>query len=70
MRHVVGDELDVPPAPPVMDRRRTPDRRTIWRGGRRDSDWINRPPSALEKLESRKRAALWKRAVFSVLHLW
>jgi hypothetical protein len=31
----------------VVDRRRTPNRRASWRGGRRDSDWINRPPNAL-----------------------
>jgi len=36
--------------PPVVtfDRRRAPDRRVGWRGGRRDSDWLNRPPGMLE----------------------
>jgi hypothetical protein len=71
MRHIIADVSDVPPAPVVLDRRRTPDRRAVWRGGRRDSDWINRPPDALTKLESRQsKAAAFTRAVFSVMHLW
>jgi hypothetical protein len=71
MKHIISDIADVPPVPPVFDRRRNPDRRTEWRGGRRDSDWVNRPPDALAKLESRQsRAAAFKRAVFSVMHLW
>ena len=35
--------------PAALDRRRIPDRRAQWRGGRRDSDWTGRPrlgPSA------------------------
>jgi hypothetical protein len=35
----------------LFDRRRAPDRRRAWRGGRRDSDWLNRPPGALARLE-------------------
>ena len=71
MRHIVAEDADVPPAPVVFDRRRTPDRRTVWRGGRRASDWINRPPGAWEKFETRQqRQSLWRRAVFTVLHLW
>jgi hypothetical protein len=71
MKHLIADANDVPPAPIVMDRRRTPDRRAVWRGGRRDSDWVNRPPDALTKLEaSQSKAAAFKRAVFSVMHLW
>lgn len=30
----------------VADRRRIPDRRAVWRGGRRDSDWEHRPVDA------------------------
>lgn len=30
----------------VVDRRRIPDRRATWRGGRRDSDWEHRPADA------------------------
>jgi len=29
----------------AADLRRTADRRTSWRGGRRDADWLNRPIS-------------------------
>jgi hypothetical protein len=39
---------DVPPL--FADRRRQPDRRTTWRGGRRDSDWLQRPPGALTSM--------------------
>lgn len=37
------------------DRRKTPDRRGSWRGGRRDSDWITRPPGALRRFDSLQR---------------
>jgi hypothetical protein len=71
MKHIISDIADVPPVPPVLDRRRNPDRRAEWRGGRRDSDWVNRPPDALAKLEARQsKANAFKRAVFSVMHLW
>jgi hypothetical protein len=55
----------------VVDRRRTPDRRTVWRGGRRDSDWISRPPGAWARITAppdppRRR---WQ-AVLSTLNLW
>jgi hypothetical protein len=71
MRHFITEASDVPPNPPLVDRRFTPDRRAVWRGGRRDSDWINRPPGALSKLTAAdSRAAAFRRAVFTVLHLW
>jgi len=71
MRHLIADVSDVPPVPPLMDRRRVPDRRAVWRGGRRDSDWINRPPDAWSRLEAaQSKASAFKRAVFSVMHLW
>jgi hypothetical protein len=43
--------------PPVVlyDRRKSPDRRRTWRGGRRDSDWIHRPPGALRRFELLQR---------------
>lgn len=69
MRHVIADVTDVPPPQPLLDRRKTPDRRTVWRGGRRDSDWINRPPDALAKLAVRQKASALRK-IFAVLHLW
>ena len=69
MRHIVHHSDDVPPAP-VYDRRRTPERRRVWRGGRRDSDWVNRPPNGLERLERRQAAQTGWRRVLSTLHLW
>jgi hypothetical protein len=40
----------------VVDRRRTPDRRAFWRGGRRDTDWLNRPLSALAPLPAKVKS--------------
>ena len=37
----------------AIDRRRTPDRRDRWRGGRRDTDWTNRPTGALARTRAR-----------------
>jgi hypothetical protein len=34
----------------ARDRRRIPDRRARWRGGRRDSDWTNRRPVGFSTL--------------------
>jgi hypothetical protein len=71
MRHFISDAGDVPPPPPMLDRRRTPDRRTVWRGGRRDSDWHDRPLGALDRLEdgTRRRNSLLHKAL-SVISLW
>jgi len=69
MRHVIADVTDVPPPQPLLDRRKTPDRRKEWRGGRRDTDWINRPPDALAKLAARQSKSTLRK-IFSVLHLW
>jgi hypothetical protein len=41
----------------VAERRDTSDRRTEWRGGRRDADWLYRPPDALKRLEVLQRRA-------------
>ena len=69
MRHIIHDSSDVPP-PPVYDRRRTPERRRIWRGGRRDSDWVKRPVDSFERLERRQAAQTGWRRVLTTLHLW
>jgi hypothetical protein len=69
MKHIVGDMTDVPPPVPVYDRRRTPDRRKVWRGGRRDSDWLNRPIGGLNRLEREAKVSTWRR-VLSTLHIW
>ena len=70
MKHIIADVSDVPPLPPAMERRCTPDRRVQWRGGRRDSDWTNRPPDALARLEAAQKVTGWKRALLGMLHLW
>jgi len=71
MRHIIADVSDIPPAHPLVDRRTTPDRRTVWRGGRRDSDWVSRPPNGLASLEvSPPKANALRKALLSVLHLW
>ena len=49
-------ESDVEPPPVVFfERRRHPDRRLSWRGGRRDGDWLNRPPGALHQFQRLQR---------------
>ena len=52
------------PVPDVkIDLRKTADRRAFWRGGRRNSDWFNRPIGAWRHLE--KRMSPWRRWVAS-----
>ena len=58
IRHLDSQEL---PAVVTVERRCTPERRTMWRGGRRDADWLNRPPGALPRLHFKPRA---KRVIF------
>ena len=72
MRHIITNVSDVPVVPPIVDRRRGgPDRRTEWRGGRRDSDWVNRPPDSLAKLEAAQRhPSALRRVMSSLLHMW
>lgn len=71
MRHIIVDVPDVPPAPPLVERRKTPDRRKVWRGGRRDSDWVNRPPDSLARLEARQsKSGTIRHVVSTLLHLW
>jgi hypothetical protein len=56
MEHVQtpGDVPDVV----FVERRHTPDRRSVWRGGRRNTDWMNRPIGAWRQLEH--RVAGWR----------
>ena len=70
MRHLTVDVSDIPPVPPLVDRRRNPDRRAVWRGGRRDSDWVNRPPRAWEHLDANRRKPSLLRWAVSALHIW
>lgn len=70
MGHIILETHDIPVAPPLVDRRQQPDRRATWRGGRRDSDWISRPPGALARFAEREpRPSRWLRAL-STLHIW
>ena len=52
-------DLGTPPFV-LFERRSRPDRRSQWRGGRRDSDWLNRPLGALSRLERAQRGQLWR----------
>lgn len=47
--------------PPVVEieRRRRRDRRSIWRGGRRNTDWFNRPIGAWRNLERLAAVREW-----------
>jgi len=60
---------DVPPLL-LVERRQTPDRRETWRGGRRDSDWISRPPGALTEWQLRTPTPARWRSLLTMLHLW
>jgi hypothetical protein len=84
VKHITLQTDDVPVAPFIMDRRRTPDRRATWRGGRRDTDWQHRPPGTWDRVatqawDSEARTARlgtppgplarWRLAL-ATLHLW
>jgi hypothetical protein len=69
VKHIRLQADDIPAAPFLMDRRRTPDRRAIWRGGRRDSDWRERPLGAWSRAHDGQPEPAWKRMLAS-LHLW
>jgi hypothetical protein len=51
MRQVI-DTTDLPAAV-LVERRHMPNRRSIWRGGRRNADWMSRPIGAWRHLEQR-----------------
>lgn len=70
MKHIVRELGDVPPLAPVLERRQVPDRRKVWRGGRRDSDWKSRPLGALDRLDAAKIKVRLLRRALSALHLW
>ena len=53
-----GSQSALEPPTFMYDRRKSPDRRDSWRGGRRDSDWISRPPGALRRFEKLQRRAV------------
>jgi hypothetical protein len=59
--HLIADCSDIPTVP-CTERRRTPDRRTHWRGGRRNSDWLQRPAGALDALSARQ-SRRWRQIV-------
>lgn len=56
--------------PHLADRRKNPDRRQVWRGGRRDSDWLNRPPDARFPRPDAAPIGMRWQALMSILHLW
>lgn len=56
-------DFDLPPVVRV-DRRRAPDRRVGWRGGRRDADWLNRPSNSLARMA--RVAKTWRRRSLAV----
>ena len=69
MKHISLHVQDIPAAPYLMDRRRSPDRRVEWRGGRRDGDWHTRPPGAWARVHGAHASSGLKRVLAS-LHLW
>jgi hypothetical protein len=70
VRHIILQSDDVPVLPVVMDRRRQPDRRAAWRGGRRDSDWHRRPPGVWPRVAlERPPSPGWRRLLAS-FQLW
>jgi hypothetical protein len=48
----------------LVERRRRPSRRALWRGGRRNDDWTNRPLNAWRQLE--QQASAWRQWVARV----
>ena len=50
---LASEMVGEPPNVVTMERRRTPERRIGWRGGRRDSDWKNRPHGGLERVSAK-----------------
>jgi hypothetical protein len=45
---------------PVGDRRGSANRRENWRGGRRDSDWLCRPPDVLTPMSQAPSVGWWQ----------
>jgi hypothetical protein len=53
MRPRDTSEPDDAPVIVFFDQRHRPSRRAVWRGGRRNTDWFNRPIGAWRNLEQR-----------------
>ena len=55
------EDLEPQDLPPIViiERRHSPDRRTFWRGGRRNTDWTNRPLGAWAQLERQSSWQYW-----------
>jgi len=70
VKHISLDVDDVPVIAPLLDRRRTPDRRATWRGGRRDSDWTARPLDGLSRYATEASDAPRWRQMLSSLHIF
>jgi hypothetical protein len=70
VKHIILQTDDVPVAVPCVDRRHMPDRRVSWRGGRRDSDWLNRPIEAWARLTGDSRQPVRWRELLSSLNVW
>jgi hypothetical protein len=70
VKHIILQTDDVPVLPVVMDRRRQPDRRAAWRGGRRDSDWRRRPPGVWPRVAVDRTPPPGWRRLFASLQLW
>jgi hypothetical protein len=65
-RTLPANWIDEPCPIVAIDRRSHPDRRAVWRGGRRDDDWINRPPGAIDRIGRGERSILgWRRRPYS-----
>jgi hypothetical protein len=61
MKHKTLSADGDPPVVVVMERRTNPDRRTLWRGGRRDKDWKDRPDGAWARVAGRTATLLeWR----------
>jgi hypothetical protein len=70
VKHTTSAIDDLPLLPVHVDRRLNPDRRVIWRGGRRDSDWIARPLGAWQRLERETASPTGFRRLLSSINLW
>jgi hypothetical protein len=68
VKHIRLESDDIPVLPILMDRRCQPDRRTTWRGGRRDTDWHQRPLGAWDRFGGTP-SPRWQKVLAS-LHLW
>jgi hypothetical protein len=54
----------------VIERRTVPDRRTEWRGGRRDEDWTNRPAGRYSSCIPAPPKARRLQSLLAALNMW